>query len=432
MQVFHIIIIIFTGSIKAAYIEKDLATAPIFYHPDREIEYEISEVEFSYQLDLNTLTKLKKEYLRIADICHSSTNKKPFYSILFNTSSIWNEKSISKPKTKNIINIEPYSIQALKSDFYYFKKQNDSDIKCSTLSSFLEHLHTLNTELKKIDSSLFSTFSSIIPIETLLKDSYNLTSRSKLTSPLDFAHWFNIHIFKYSKIELSITQNYAYVTIKIPLFTHTILSKIFVKPILFDNIPYIYNTQSEYVIEDQIGINYFSNLNENCFYANNKTFCKIPKFQNKCDMQYLTTSSGKFNRNCFSRLPLRNTITQIRNNIYFLIFEPLTINITCNNSLQSIRLFQSSKILNNECNINSSFFTFDQNSVKEYGIFNSNSTENLTEWKIFPNSDLKNIINFYCFFSFLLLYLVTLSVLIFFFYRLRSRNSQQEILESPI
>lgn len=149
-------------------------------------------------------------------------------------------------------------------------------------------------------------------------------------------------------------------------------------------------------------------------------------------MQYLTTSSGKFNRNCFSRLPLRNTITQIRNNIYFLIFEPLTINITCNNSLQSIRLFQSSKILNNECNINSSFFTFDQNSVKEYGIFYSNSTENLTEWKIFPNSDLKNIINFYCFFSFLLLYLVTLSVLIFFFYRLRSRNSQQEILESPI
>lgn len=432
MLIFYFTVYISIGSAITTYIEKDTASIPIHYHPDREIEYEVSELEYSYQIELDIISRLKTEYLHMADTCHTSKYKLPFYQIIFNSESIWNHRIDKKFKSKSLISTEPYSIQALKSDYFYFKRQNDTNLKCATLKPMVEQLLTLDIELKKINNSTYSSISSIVPVETLLKDAHNFTSNTKLINPIDFTQWFNVNFFKYSRISLTVLKNYAFLTIRIPLFTHTILSKIFPKPILHDNIPYIYSSQSEYVVEDQIGINYFSNLYENCFYANNSTFCRKPKFQNKCDSQYLTLSSKNFDRDCFVRLPLRNTITQIKNNLYFLIFKPMVINITCNNSLQSIRMFQSSKILNNECEINSPFFKFDTNSVKEYGLFNSNFTENSTEWDSFQDSELKKLINFYCFISFLLLYIVTLSLLIFLYYKQRTRDLQQEILDTPV
>lgn len=430
MLIFHLAICILIGSISTTYIEKDTATVPTIYDPNREIEFEISELEYSYQLDLSIVYRLKKEYLHIANLCHTSKYKQPLYQIIFGINSIWNNKTDKRQKTENIVNIEPFAIQALKSDYFYFKQQNDSNTKCNTLKSFLNQLMTLDIELKKIGDSTYTSISSIIPVEKLLKDAHNFTSKTKLVSPLDFTHWFSVNFFKYSKIYLSFTTSYAFVTIKIPLFSHTILFRIFPKPILYNNVPYIFNSQTEYVIKDQIGTNYFSNLNENCFYANNNTFCKKPKYQNNCDSQYLTHSTRKFDRDCFIRLPLRNTVTQIKNSIYFLIFEPMLVNISCNGSLQSIRMYQSSQILNNDCHINSTFFTYDPNSIREYGIFFSNNTQDSNEYGIYQNSELKSLINFYCFISFSLLYTVTLGILIFFHYKLKTRNS--EILDTPV
>lgn len=211
-------------------------------------------------------------------------------------------------------------------------------------------------------------------------------------------------------------------TIKIPLFAHSKLSKVYLKPILNNNIPYILSSQTEYLIEGQFGPNYFSDLNQNCFYTNKKLFCKKPTSQNNCDNQYVAQSSKKFDEKCFTRLPLRNTVTQIKNDIYFLIIEPMTINISCYESNYSIKISQSSKILNNTCQINSTFFTFDPNSVSDNGIFFSDSTDNLNEWNLYNKIEQKTIIQIYCFFTFLCFYLIILAIVIYFYHKLDKKG----------
>lgn len=432
MRFFCLVICIIFGSNSALYIEKDSALVPVHFHPDKEIEYEVEEAEFSYRLDLDLIPKLKREYLLIADICYTFKSKQLFYKVIFNPESVWNYYSKEKPKTKNVIDIEPYAIQALKSDYFHFKTQNNSNFKCSVVESFVNHLSDLDSELKKVINSSYASISSLIPVKTLLKNASEITSNSELISPLDFAHWFGVNFFKYAKIDFTLSKNLAFVTVRVPLFEHTILSKIFPKPVIYDRVPYVLNTQSEYLVEGQIGHSYFSSLKDNCFYAVNRTFCWKPKHRNDCDTQYLSQTLRRFQRKCFSRLPLHNVVTKIKNNVYFMVYTPMTINVTCNNTLQSIRLFQSSKILNNTCDIRSEFFNLTASSAEEYEIFYSNRTENASEWDIFQNSELEELINFYGFSSFLLAYLVTLSIFILFYCKLKVRDSQPPIFETLV
>lgn len=224
-------------------------------------------------------------------------------------------------------------------------------------------------------------------------------------------------------------NNYIFINIRIPLYTHTKLFKIFPKPIIHDNVPYILNVQAEYMIEDVIGQNYFSNWNIHCFMANNRTFCKKQKLRNQCDTQYIAQSSKIFNKNCFSRLQRKNIITQVKNDVYFLIFDPIAINIFCNNSLTEIKIFQSSKIPKNKCSLNSTFFELNPNST-DYKMIFQNSTE--IEWITFQTTNSKSMINLYCLAAFLILYLTTSAIFILLYCNLKTKISQSRTQDSPV
>lgn len=417
---------------NALFIEKDLTTTPLIYYQENEIEFETSETVFSYRIDLSPINKLKTEYSKMEKICPSSNLLPHLHENLFNPDMIWNHIQNYKIPNGNLIDLEPFNIQALKSDYFNFKIENSTDSKCKFLSSMTEQLHMLNNELNRINKSQFTTFSNIVSTEKLLADTYNFTLKTNLTNPLDFNHWFTANFYKYTEISIKFAKNYAYITIRVPLFAHTTLSRIYPKPIFYNNIPYISNTQAEFLIEGEIGSNYFSNLNENCFYAVNKTFCRKPKTQNICDNLYISQSSQIFHKNCFSRLQLRNTITRIKNDIYFLIFRPMTINVSCNGSLQTIHISQPSKILNSQCFINSTFFEFDPNSISDYGVYFANTTENIFEWNLFQNTNTRAIIQFYCFLIFVTFYLIILAMIVFLHPNPSSNDLSPQFLETQV
>lgn len=154
-------------------------------------------------------------------------------------------------------------------------------------------------------------------------------------------------------------------------------------------------------------------MTENCFYANNKTFCKKPKIENDCDSEYLMQSSKVFKAKCFTRLPFKNIITQIKNDIYFLVMDSLSIDVICNDT-QTIHMFESSKILNNKCYINTTNFMFNQNSSFDYGMVFENLTE--SEEKFYKMIDFKITMQ---------IFMLFMNLIIYFYYKINFRINAQ-------
>lgn len=411
--------------LNASYIEKDTPITPIIYKPVREIEFEMSKAEFSYSINLSIITDLKIEFTKkISRNCNNSPHLNQLHQNLFAITKIWNQNRTDTIPVKNIIDLTPYDLQTLKTDLFLYRNEKNNNVKCELLNSFSEHLHTFDSELKKIEKLSFSTLTNIIPMTYLLKHAFNFTSHTNLTHALDFTHWFTTNFYKYSEFEYSMKNNFAFITIKIPLFSHTQLLKIFPKPILHDSTPYIFNSKSEYLVENEIGLNFFNNINENCFYANNRTFCKKPKSQNNCDNQYVGKTSTKFNRECFTRLQYKNIITQIQNDLYFTVIEPLTISVSCDGSTQTIEMLESSRILNNNCIINSTFFQFNPKSPKEYGIYFSKINLRYEKYN--------SMTQLLCLILFIIFYLIILSTITYFSTRKQPRNPLEIMLETQV
>lgn len=434
------LLLLFLGQLqclRTAYIEGDLPEAPLIYQQEQEIEYETSEVEFSYQIDISIINKIKLFYPILEDPCGSSPSIAQFYNTLIHPTMFWNRKRDNGAPNKNIIKLNLYHIQVLNSSYERFQRENNTLEKCKYIPIMTEQMQNLNNELIKLDKSDYSTIRNIILIGDLYTDAYwksDNISATNFTNIIDFTSPSASNFFQKSKLTIKSIKDNIFLSVKIPFLTRSKLHKIYPKPILYHNTPYILSTNTEYSIESSISPNYFSNLSKHCFFAQNITYCKKPKNQNNCDNQYISQSSNNFNENCFTRLPLRNIITQVKNDIYFLIIEPLTVNITCNGSTNSINLFQSSKILNNNCNINATFFIFDPNSIPAYGIFFSNLTENLSEQKLINKIEHKTAIQFYCFIIFLCIYLNVFGIIIYFYYKLKQkdRTSIRNYLETMV
>lgn len=383
-------------------------------------------------MDLSIIHEIKSNFKYINETCNSSNLLQYLHKNLFSTDMKWNKNKNDQIPDRNLIFLEPYNIKILKSDYLNFKNRNTTKLKCELLSSLTAQLHMLNNEFDGLEKHDYATLSNIVPMEKILQHTFNYTSTTNLTNALNFSHWFNTNFFKYTKITLTIGSNHAFLTIKIPLFITSTLYQIYPKPIFYNNFPYIFNTQSKFLVGGQMSLNYFSNLSENCFYANNKTFCRKPKVQTDCDSLYIGHSTDKFDKNCFSRLKFENTVTRVQNNIYFLIFEPMTINMTCHGMDQSVRITQSSKILNNDCFIRSSFFEINPNSSVEHEMFFSNSTKNFIEWNLFFNPETKDTLQVFCLLVVLSIYLFISYTIMICHFRKNSNTPPPSYLESLV
>lgn len=411
------------SKLNASHIEKDLAKNPLVYYPDREIEYEVADTQFSYQINLSILEEIKSEYQLIHELCNTTTYFKLFYDTLFHDMT-WNKISDKNFPTQNLIWWQSSTLERLGVSFHAFNTENNINSGCNHLMAITNHLITLNTEFKDLNK-VKSSILNIIPIENLLANSYNYIKETNRTNALDFSHWKADNFFKYTRYSFKISKNNAYITIIIPLFSHKILHKIYRKPISYKNIPYILNSEANYMIEGQIGLNYFSKFEDNCFYANEKFFCHKLQMENECDNQYITKSSKIFQEKCFTKLPFRNMATQIKNDVYFFTIDPFSIKLTCNGSEQKIKLFHHSKILNNKCLINATFFAIDNNSIQDYGIYFAETT-------IISHENIDTLIEICCIFALFFFCMIIFNISIYYYHKLNAQNNTLYYMETQV
>ena len=126
-------------------------------------------------------------------------------------------------------------------------------------------------------------------------------------------------------------------------------------------------------------------------------------------------------------MPLQNMATRIKNDVYFLIIDPISININCNSSLQSIHMLESSKILNNTCYLNSTFFEFDKKIKTDYAIYFSTQKTGKR-----MSNDTLTLILFYFLLTFLFIYIIILNIIIYYYFKIKTRSNSLTYLETQV
>lgn len=423
---FVLIIIGMLSNIETAFIEVDSAKDPFIFKLDKEIEYEASHTEFTYLINVTVVNDIKHQYEMIQQLCIASVHFRPFFDALFKNLS-WHDTLDKESSFKNIIHWQPTSLQQLELNVQKLKIENNTSLVCTHLPSITEELIILNEAFNNLKASNFIPISQIIPPKVLIGHAYTHINKTNFTCPLDFTHWFVNNFYKYAKIDFQVKVAEVSIKIKIPLYAHATLSKIYVKPIIHNNVPYVYNTNTQYLVDSHLGQKYFSNFAQSCFYAKNKTFCNKPQYKNDCDDKFIVKSTSKFDEKCFDKRQFRNIITEISNDLYILVIDPLSIDINCSGSLQTIQLFQSAKIINNDCSISTAFYKPKKNSARNYGVYFSKPTKS-------SKNSVENVIliQFYCFLAFLLLYVLFINIILYYYYKKRSFGSSFNSMESAV
>lgn len=212
---------------------------------------------------------------------------------------------------------------------------------------------------------------------------------------------------------------------EIPVYKSVQIYRMYVKPIVYQSIALILQTQEKYIVLLNNKYIFFDEIsyNTNCFIAKQSRFCVKSEKENTCEIDVLSKiySDSK----CFRKLSHRNTITKIEEETYFTIFSPLIIQIQCGNTNFSIRMTKNLKIINkNHCSINATFFQYTKD--LNYGIFIENKSDQNPVW-----SHISNPINWQIyldlayFFLFILFCGLSIGITIYF-KKLRIRKMEEQ------
>lgn len=109
---------------------------------------------------------------------------------------------------------------------------------------------------------------------------------------------------------------------------------------------------------------------QSCFYAVGSVFCEKPDFNTICEDNIFNSMDLKLE--CLEKMDVKNTVTKIDSDLYFMIFTPIIIDVICDFGKYAIRLSEHAKIVNNVvCSLNSSNFRYNPNNTTMglYSIF---------------------------------------------------------------
>lgn len=141
-------------------------------------------------------------------------------------------------------------------------------------------------------------------------------------------------------------KNIVSINLEIPFFERnkTGLYSVNVKPVIWKNNAYLFNTSYDYALINTNRTILYSReeYSKNCFQIMNAIYCKTFK-QNKNECFNLITHN-RFQKKCFIKLKNKNMITRIEKELYFTVFTPFDVLITENNSTSKLHINQTSKI----------------------------------------------------------------------------------------
>lgn len=317
-------------------IEMDEHKNGIVYKAFREIYLRNDSISLIYTINTSILNEINSNnyFLRVCNQTKQPVNTQ-------------NGKHLSNFNTKNAKFIEiSYNSTKQLELFYNETISNNSTNQCQNINEILFNLNRTTERIKQ-----FKTYDilEIISLKNLTADVKNVTSKfsqNDLSFKID--HSFPKTFFTNTKFLYRELNNSIQFGFKIPIFKKVNLFHIYAKPVLVNNKPYIYNTNSNYIVRSpQLTIFSEGMYKNNCFWSFDlqRVFCKIVSQMRDCDRNALLGEKVDIYSECYTKLPITNYVTQINNNLYFTIQSPLELNITCSNKTKPIFFDQSSNIL---------------------------------------------------------------------------------------
>lgn len=393
-KLLHIFIVPFFMSWSHQYsIEVDEHKNGIVYKAFREIYLRNDSISLIYSINTSILNEINSNN-NFLKVCNQTKQ-------IVNTQT---EKRLSNANTKNAKFIEiSYNLTEKLGLIYNETISNNSTNQCYNIK---EILFNLNMTMHRIKHFKTYDILDMISLKNFTADVKNVTSKfnqSDLSFQMD--HSFPKTFFTNTKFLYRESNNSIQFGFKIPIFKKVNLFHIYAKPVLVNNKPYIYNSNSNYIVRSpQLTLFSEGMYKNNCFWSFDlqRVFCKIVSQTRDCDRSALLGEKVDIYSECYTKLPITNYVTQINNNLYFTIQSPLELNITCANKTKSVLFDQSSNIKSIfNCSFETQDFFLNVTTATGYKILAlSNAT----------NSDTHNRLNIYIFLHYF--YLIILCFLL--------------------
>lgn len=284
---------------------------------------------------------------------------------------IWNTESNTTIMAKNIIRISPHSLTDLRTEITLLSNNN-----CNYFESVKNNILHSNRILNDMAKLNFQSLHELIDPVQIQSDTFHLIGsfKDRYVTPFHVKR-FDQEFWNIVDSKFKFHNDSVFIEFEIPFFDPNIANMFSVhsKPIKWHNNTYLYNAPLQFAIVTPEKTYSYSEEDyfENCFISSNITHCKTSKFKpNPCFEMVLNTNKQAFNENCFTRLKIRNMITQIDKQLFLTIFKPLILLVSRDRFEFPIRIEQSSKLYDiSEYNISTSFFKFDTRNGGKYAIF---------------------------------------------------------------
>lgn len=228
--------------------------------------------------------------------------------------------------------------------------KNKNKCKFKNLNNIIKKITNLTSEIDKIMHNDYSSINNLVS-KSLIELNIKKIINSYKTKNISL-HSHNVSLRDLHgnvRYNLAIRGNKMLITYKIPLYEKNVLNMIFPKPILFNDIPFILRTKSQFAIFDSKKPIVFNEntIDDNCSDYNGSKFCDLSNITNTCDSRFVNLNNiTELSLDCFKKLPESHIVTQFSRNVYYTIPNPITINLICNNKTIKYAL-NNSKVLEN-------------------------------------------------------------------------------------
>lgn len=377
LQIFLIFISTIRPS-KLLEIYRDSTENGLIFIPFNTINLKENDKIFHYHFNVTALEKILTQQRMLDSYCSLNSSLVTPLEIEIEYNIKWNNyKPIDKNKTFNSISIEMELFYDKILNNYLEKLEFKQGNRCENMNRLTHYLNIMNNELNQLSNLNTTSIDEIISLNDVASEIEDFVKNSNVYMLPFSLNSLAENFFKHTKFNFYYENYMVILEFAIPIYRRANLFKIFVKPIIKRNVPYLIHTDIKYAVFYLNRPIFYTNdsFSSYCFHKMNELYCKRPKDEEQyaCEKQMFSLNVRK---RCLTRITRSNIITKINDTFYCSVFDPMILRINCNENEYLIRISNHSRILNeNNCFINTSFFEFDpKKSVENYKMIISNTT----------------------------------------------------------
>lgn len=288
-----------------------------------------------YTFNVYTAKNLFNWYNKLPISCESNNMSFTEYNLEHHI--LWNDpRPQPQNNKKNItqINMQLYYESQINKKIQDINQATNNANECGIINNIKQLYNAMNLELNKLAELDLSSLNEVILLEEISIEISKMCNENDIL-PFSLTHDFGKNFIKYSKFNFFQTNYTVTLAFYIPFYETVTLFNFYTKPFIQNNQTLILNTQEKYVISPGNRQQFFSDssIEKNCFISNKMKFCQIPQFSNKCEQSIF--QSNVTSKHCLTKLPNRNIITQIENDLYIILL--LLTNKNTNNIQRKLR-----------------------------------------------------------------------------------------------